>query len=110
MKRACIISVGNELLNGRGVDTNSRYLGEKLQNIGMPMVAGYTVGDDIKLIQEALKQIAKLDFVGDVRQCGMMAGIEIVRDKTSKESFDYDTCVDHGWSVADSAGVAEGDD
>jgi len=37
----------------------------------------------------ALEDIRALPFVGDVRQCGMMAGIELVKDKTTKESFEY---------------------
>lgn len=59
MKRASVISVGNELLNGRGVDTNSRYLSEKLLSIGIPTVSGFTVGDDITMIVDTLKQASK---------------------------------------------------
>ncbi|MBN1818106.1 MAG: adenosylmethionine--8-amino-7-oxononanoate transaminase [Sedimentisphaerales bacterium] len=46
-----------------------------------------TLPDKIAMIHDALEAIARLDHIGDVRQCGMMVGIEIVRDKTSKESF-----------------------
>ncbi|MBU1260294.1 MAG: adenosylmethionine--8-amino-7-oxononanoate transaminase [Planctomycetes bacterium] len=45
--------------------------------------------EKINLIAEYLKEISILDFVGDVRQCGLMAGIEIVKDKKSKKTFDY---------------------
>ncbi len=41
------------------------------------------------LIFVALEDIRALPFVGDVRQCGMMAGIELVKNKTTKESFEY---------------------
>jgi adenosylmethionine-8-amino-7-oxononanoate aminotransferase len=44
----------------------------------------------IDLIADYLKRISTLDFVGDVRQCGLMAGIEIVKDKKTKESFPYE--------------------
>ncbi|MHC4736913.1 MAG: competence/damage-inducible protein A [Planctomycetota bacterium] len=47
MKRASIISIGNEVLGGQTVDTNAAYLGEKLLSIGIPVVSSYTVGDDI---------------------------------------------------------------
>jgi adenosylmethionine-8-amino-7-oxononanoate aminotransferase len=41
----------------------------------------------VDLIADYLKRIAELPFVGDVRQCGLMGGIEIVKDKKTKESF-----------------------
>jgi adenosylmethionine-8-amino-7-oxononanoate aminotransferase len=43
----------------------------------------------IQLMRQFLQRVAPLPFVGDVRQCGMMGAIEIVRDKQSKESFPY---------------------
>ena len=47
----------------------------------------------IDLIADYLKRISVLDFVGDVRQCGLMAGIEIVKDKKTKESFRYEKLI-----------------
>ena len=47
----------------------------------------------IDLITDYLKKISLLDYVGDVRQCGLMAGIEIVKDKKSKESFAYEKLI-----------------
>ncbi|MGA2915774.1 MAG: adenosylmethionine--8-amino-7-oxononanoate transaminase [Sedimentisphaerales bacterium] len=47
----------------------------------------------IDLIADYLKKISVLDYVGDVRQCGLMAGIEIVKDKKSKESFAYEELI-----------------
>jgi len=41
----------------------------------------------IELIKNYLAKITELPFVGDVRQCGMMNGIEIVQDKSTKQSF-----------------------
>jgi adenosylmethionine-8-amino-7-oxononanoate aminotransferase len=41
------------------------------------------------LIFVALEEIRVLPFVGDVRQCGMMAGIELVKNKDTKEPFEY---------------------
>lgn len=47
----------------------------------------------IDLIADYLKKISLLDYVGDVRQCGLMAGIEIVKDKKTKESFPYEKLI-----------------
>ncbi|MDD5011517.1 MAG: adenosylmethionine--8-amino-7-oxononanoate transaminase [Phycisphaerae bacterium] len=47
----------------------------------------------IELIKGYLKKVSVLDFVGDVRQCGLMAGIEIVKDKKTKRSFAYEKLI-----------------
>jgi adenosylmethionine-8-amino-7-oxononanoate aminotransferase len=44
--------------------------------------------EKISLISKHLNDIAIMDYVGDVRQRGMIAGIELVADKTSKHQFD----------------------
>ena len=54
MRKASIISIGNELLSGQTVDTNASYLSEKLLSIGIPVVSAYTSGDDIDLIVRML--------------------------------------------------------
>lgn len=47
-----------------------------------------SLDDKVELIKTRLAEISRLPYVGDVRQCGLMAGIEIVKDKTAKENFD----------------------
>ncbi|MFA5292285.1 MAG: adenosylmethionine--8-amino-7-oxononanoate transaminase [Phycisphaerae bacterium] len=47
----------------------------------------------IALIADYLEKMARLPFIGDVRQYGLMAGIEIVKDKKTKESFDYEKLI-----------------
>jgi nicotinamide-nucleotide amidase len=46
MKKASIVSIGNELLSGQTTDTNATYLSEKLLSISIPVVSVYTIGDD----------------------------------------------------------------
>lgn len=47
----------------------------------------------INLIAEYLKRISLLDFIGDVRQCGLMTGVEIVKDKKTKTPFGYEKLI-----------------
>lgn len=43
----------------------------------------------IGLLGDKLRAIGELSHVGDIRQCGMIAGIELVRDKGTKEPYDW---------------------
>jgi nicotinamide-nucleotide amidase len=58
MKKASIISIGNELLSGQTVDTNAAYLSGELLSIGIPVVSSYTIGDDTDAIVRALNLAA----------------------------------------------------
>ena len=46
MKKASIVSIGNELLSGQTIDTNAAYISGKLLSINLPVVSSYTIGDD----------------------------------------------------------------
>ena len=56
--KAAVISIGNELLSGLTVDTNAAFLSERLMTIGVATVCGYTVGDDVEMISEAIGSAA----------------------------------------------------
>jgi len=58
MKKASIVNIGNELLNGQTVSTNTAYLGEKLLSIGIPAVSSYIITDDIDSIVRAFNLAA----------------------------------------------------
>ena len=45
--------------------------------------------EKIDCLTEHLRQIARRPHVGDVRQCGLIGGIELVRDRASAEPYDW---------------------
>lgn len=49
------MTVGDELLLGRTVDTNAAWLSERLARLGAPVVRRYTVGDDDEAIRDAVR-------------------------------------------------------
>lgn len=51
----------------------------------------------IEILKNKLSEIAKLRHVGDVRQKGMIAGVEIVKDKGTKKLFPYNEQI--GWKI-----------
>jgi adenosylmethionine-8-amino-7-oxononanoate aminotransferase len=49
-----------------------------------------TMPAKIELMRDYFAEIAKLPHVGNVRQCGLMGGIELVEDVGTKKSFLYE--------------------
>ncbi len=58
LTRAAILSVGDELLGGRTINTNAAYLAQRLTDAGFLVVATDTVGDDEFAIADSLKSLA----------------------------------------------------
>ena len=55
-----------------------------------PVRAGRPAGDlspKIAYLEERLAGLSELAHVGDVRSCGMVGGIELVRDKETREAY-----------------------
>ncbi len=55
----------------------------------------------IARLREHLERIGRLPAVGDCRQCGLVAGIELVRDRQTKEPYPW--AERRGWQVCDAA-------
>jgi len=55
MKKASIVSIGDEILTGQTLNTNASYLSEKLLSIGIPVVTSYTVRDELDPIVRSLQ-------------------------------------------------------
>lgn len=45
--------------------------------------------EKIEMLESYLNKMAALPFVGNCRNIGLMAGVEIVKDKDTKQSFEY---------------------
>lgn len=50
IKKACILSIGNELLNGKTVDTNAAYIAGRLRIINLPVVSVHEAADEVPAI------------------------------------------------------------
>lgn len=55
--RVAIITIGDEILYGQTIDTNSAWIGEQCSLLGLEMVEIASVGDDTNAIQIALKRL-----------------------------------------------------
>lgn len=64
MKYACIISIGDELLQGYTIDTNSSWLGKSLNNYNVRVQRKITIADELDIIEyELSKALDKYDLV-----------------------------------------------
>lgn len=57
-RRAAILSVGDELVLGQTLDTNSRWLSSRLAEAGVPVVEHVTAPDDLDRLAGALRRLA----------------------------------------------------
>ncbi len=62
--KAEIITIGDEILLGQTIDTNSAFISQKLTQLGIDVVFKTSVGDNIKNISETLKSsFSRADLV-----------------------------------------------
>lgn len=54
--------------------------------------------EKIEILEAWLKDLLNLQHVGDVRNIGLMAGVELVRDKKTKKPYDWAEKM--GWRIA----------
>ena len=58
--KAVLITIGDEILSGNTVDTNSNFIAGELKKIGIPVVQIFTVSDEIESIKNSLDAAFKL--------------------------------------------------
>ena len=59
------------------------------------------LGPKIRRLENHLARIGRLPHVGDCRQCGLIAGVELVRDRETNEPYPW--AEKRGWRVCDEA-------
>ena len=91
-----IICTGDEVLTGKIVNSNFSYMSQKLEDVGLSVVWGTTVGDDRERLEEAfrlasgradavaLKKIRLQIAAGRNRNCG--AGADHLLSVTKRKS------------------------
>jgi nicotinamide-nucleotide amidase len=92
--------VGDELLSGFKVNTNSSWIGQRLGELGIDVTAGRVVSDQVDVIAEAiadgLKQCQAVIVTGglgptsdDVTRAGLatFAGVEVARDARAEAAL-----------------------
>ncbi len=93
--QATIITIGDEILSGNTVDTNSTYIAEKLKSIGINTVQIFTISDEIETIKKTLKSALKMADL--VITTGGLGPTRDDKTKTAfKEFFDDELVLDEG--------------
>ncbi|WP_265131463.1 CinA family nicotinamide mononucleotide deamidase-related protein [Chryseobacterium oranimense] len=85
MEKAVLITIGDEILSGNTVDTNSNFIATELKNIGIPVIQIFTISDEVDTIKNTLKAAFEL---GDL--VITTGGLGPTRDdKTKKALAEY---------------------
>ena len=84
MKNAVLITIGDEILSGNTIDTNSNFIATQLKNIGFKVVQIFTISDEIETIKKTLKSAFEL---GDL--VITTGGLGPTKDDKTKKAFAY---------------------
>lgn len=80
--KAVLITIGDEILSGDTVDTNSNFIAGQLKMIGIPVIQILTVADDVQTIKGALHTASSL---GDL--IFTTGGLGPTKDDRTKTAF-----------------------
>ena len=82
MKKAVLITIGDEILSGNTIDTNSNFIATQLKNIGFKVMQIFTISDEIETIKKTLKSAFGL---GDL--VITTGGLGPTKDDKTKKAF-----------------------
>ncbi|MFP3594282.1 CinA family nicotinamide mononucleotide deamidase-related protein [Chryseobacterium sp. SIMBA_038] len=82
MEKAVLITIGDEILSGNTVDTNSNFIATELKNIGVQVSQIFTISDEIETIKKTLKEAFK---IGDL--IITTGGLGPTRDDKTKKAL-----------------------
>lgn len=82
MKKAVLITIGDEILSGNTIDTNSNFIAQHLRKIGFKVVQIFTISDEINTIKTTLKSAFEL---GDL--VITTGGLGPTKDDKTKKAF-----------------------
>ncbi len=80
--KAVLITIGDEILSGTTVDTNSNFIASELKNIGIKVVQIFTISDEVEVIKKNLEKAFEIsDFVITT------GGLGPTKDDKTKKAF-----------------------
>ncbi|WP_449386779.1 CinA family nicotinamide mononucleotide deamidase-related protein [Chryseobacterium lineare] len=82
MKDAVLITIGDEILSGNTVDTNSNFIANELKNIGVRVSQIITISDEIEIIKNTIKSAFE---IGDL--IITTGGLGPTRDDKTKKAI-----------------------
>ena len=82
MEKAVLITIGDEILSGNTIDTNSNFIATELKNIGIKVVQIFTISDEIETIKNTLSTAFEL---GDL--VVTTGGLGPTRDDKTKKAL-----------------------
>ncbi|SIS46260.1 nicotinamide-nucleotide amidase [Kaistella chaponensis] len=80
--KAVLITIGDEILSGNTIDTNSNFIASQLKEIGIPVVQIFTVADTLDSIRKTLETAHQL---GDI--IITTGGLGPTKDDKTKTAF-----------------------
>ncbi|MEY8760940.1 CinA family nicotinamide mononucleotide deamidase-related protein [Chryseobacterium tongliaoense] len=82
MENAVLITIGDEILSGNTVDTNSNFIATELKNIGIKVSQIFTISDEIEIIKNTLQSAFE---IGDL--VITTGGLGPTRDDKTKKAL-----------------------